>query len=615
MKAKKRARPQGELRQGQLITTFGPGAMTDLPDRSVLIAGLDFWGHENSRTEIHEPRLSAKIAELFAGPGGERNPVRLETPPPSAQDGEEAATGITAFLFPEWFVTQDAPAEDARSGGASRFLVHRTRLENARFRDPDTRRSLNVVPIRFVRACRQGHIGDIDWYQFVHGGDAPCQRQGRQLHFDQRGTSGDLAEISVRCGCGAQRNLAQIGLEKAAVFGLCDGARPWLGPAMRERCSETNRLLVRTASNAYFAQRMSVISLPERDATVREAVSVAWDFLGTAESEEDVARERRKPKVREQLRAVSDREVWEEIQARRNPAPPKEKTVKAAELETLLAVYGEAGQNRPNKVFFAGELERSAWNEPWMHGVEKVVLVHRLREVAALVGFTRFEAAGPDTEGELDIKVQRAELSRHRTWVPAVENRGEGIFLQFDPATIEAWAQRSAVMERLLHLKRGFQAWKDEHAGSTREFPIPAYVLLHTLAHLLMTTISLDCGYPASSIRERVYATPDLGYGILLYTGSSDVEGTLGGLVDVGRRIATLMRSALDTAAFCSNDPVCAQHDPISRHEQRYLFGAACHGCVLVAETSCEQQNEWLDRALVVPTVETRDAAFFSDCQ
>ena len=418
-----------------------------------------------------------------------------------------------------------------------------------------------------------------------------------------------MPEAGVRCGCGAQRNLAQIGLEKAAVFGLCDGARPWLGPAMRERCSETNRLLVRTASNAYFPQRMSVISLPERDTTVREAVSTAWDFLGTAESEEDVARERRKPKVREQLRAVSDREVWAVIQVRRNPAPARKKSVKAAELETLLAVSGEAGQNRPNGVFFAEELEKSAWDESWMHGVEKVVLVHRLREVAALVGFTRFEPEGADTEGE--IEVQRAELSRHRTWVPAVENRGEGIFLQFDSATIEAWAKRPAVTERLLHLKRGFQAWKDEHAGSTRDFPPPPYVLLHTLAHLLMTTISLDCGYPASSIRERVYAMPGLGYGILLYTGSSDVEGTLGGLIDVGRRIAALMRSALDTAAFCSNDPVCAQHNPTSRHEQRYLLGAACHGCVLVAETSCEQQNEWLDRALVVPTISAREAAYF----
>ena len=183
--------------------------------------------------------------------------------------------------------------------------------------------------------------------------------------------------------------------------------------------------------------------------------------------------------------------------------------------------------------------------------------------------------------------------------------------MQFRAANIEAWADRPAVTARLLQLRQGFQAWKNEHAGSSREFPPPPYILLHTLAHLLITTISLECGYPASSIRERVYAMPELGYGILLYTGSSDVEGTLGGLVDVGRRIADLLRSALALGAFCSNDPVCSQHDPQNAYEQQYLLGAACHGCVLVAETSCEQQNEWLDRALVVPTISAREAAFF----
>ncbi len=181
---------------------------------------------------------------------------------------------------------------------------------------------------------------------------------------------------------------------------------------MREYCDQTNQLLVRTASNAYFPQRMSVISLPERDAAVREAVDAAWDFLSTAESEEDVALERRKPKVQERLKAVTDQEVWAEIEARRNPAPAKDKSVKAAELETLLSVTDEAGQNRPDGLFYARELAQAAWERPWMSGIEKVVLVHRLREVTALIGFTRFEPQGPDTEGELDFDVQRAELSR-----------------------------------------------------------------------------------------------------------------------------------------------------------------------------------------------------------
>lgn len=137
--------------------------------------------------------------------------------------------------------------------------------------------------------------------------------------------------------------------------------------------------------------------------------------------------------------------------------------------------------------------------------------------------------------------------------------------------------------------------------------------MLHSFSHLLITTVALECGYPASSIRERVYALPDTGYGILLYTGSSDAEGTLGGLIEVGRRIADTIRLALDLGALCSNDPVCAQHKPESQHERRFLLGAACHGCLLVAETSCEQQNDLLDRALVVRTVENQGAEFFSE--
>ena len=126
-----------------------------------------------------------------------------------------------------------------------------------------------------------------------------------------------------------------------------------------------------------------------------------------------------------------------------------------------------------------------------------------------------------------------------------------------------------------------------------------------------MTSIALDCGYPASSLRERVYAG-DGGYGILIYTGSSDSEGTLGGLVETGRRLADQLRRALEAGLLCSNDPVCAEHAPDSSLEGRLLQGAACHGCLLIAETSCEQRNDFLDRALVVPTVGVDAAAFFN---
>lgn len=244
-----------------------------------------------------------------------------------------------------------------------------------------------------------------------------------------------------------------------------------------------------------------------------------------------------------------------------------------------------------------------------MKVVERVVLVHRLREVVAQVGFTRFEAAGPDIQGELALDVKRAPLSLDASWLPAIENRGEGIFLLVRTSAVQTWLQKPAAQQRGGQLTDGFARWKHEHEGTSREFPGLPYFMLHSLAHLLLTAISLECGYPASSLRERVYAISGR-YGILIYTGSSDAEGTLGGLVLAGRDIKRHMRRALESGCLCSNDPVCAHHVP-SMHDQQQLQGSACHGCLLIAETSCEQRNEFLDRALVVPTVEVLGAEFF----
>ena len=122
----------------------------------------------------------------------------------------------------------------------------------------------------------------------------------------------------------------------------------------------------------------------------------------------------------------------------------------------------------------------------------------------------------------------------------------------------------------------------------------------------------MRCGYPASSIRERIYADADAErFGILLYTGSPDAEGTLGGLVQQARHLEDHLAQALRMSTLCSNDPICAQHTPGESMEDRWLHGAACHGCALVAETSCEMHNDYLDRALVVPVLGVSDAAFF----
>src|SRR5207248_3103658 len=198
----KRNKPQGEIRQSQLVTTFGPGSMLDLPNHSVLVAGLDHWSKGGD--EIIEPRLSDKLAALVDVPN-----LRLITPPTESEDPTAPSTGIDCFQFPEWFITQDVEAPNGDAGQRSRMLVHRKALTRGKFIDRSKKKRPGV-PVRFVRACKRGHIGDIDWYRFVHNGPSECAAQHRQLWIDERGTSGDLAEVWIRCECGkAEQNMAQ----------------------------------------------------------------------------------------------------------------------------------------------------------------------------------------------------------------------------------------------------------------------------------------------------------------------------------------------------------------------------------------------------------------------
>jgi len=356
---------------------------------------------------------------------------------------------------------------------------------------------------------------------------------------------------------------------------------------------------------------------------VDEIVQKLWDsgLSVVATNPANLAVVRLIPNVAARLAGIPDAEVLAGVKrVTAGVAQFVERPVKEVEYEAFAEALEELGADQPDGDFFARNLTKDHWSAAWMQGITNVVLVHRLREVIAQVAFTRFESLGADINGELPdeeiaLKVQPAAIARDANWLPAIENRGEGVFLVFDADKIEAWAQKPEVLARAQLLQTGFNEWLKGHPGSKRNFPGAAYYMLHTFAHLVMTAISLDCGYPASSLRERIYALEAaLGgrrrYGVLIYTGSSDAEGTLGGLVEAARRISGFVRKALELAALCSNDPICAHHAP-GEHDHAQLHGAACHGCVLVPETSCEQRNEFLDRAFVVSTVENCGAEFF----
>lgn len=622
--------PDGEARRSQLLLGAGPGSLVDLVEDAVIVGGLDAWRYRREQDGfIAEPRLQAKAQSLLVKmPWWNHTDVRLRLPPECDSDQPTPGVGIAVGRFPRWFICQNP---DCRSivplKGLDRPAMHKHTCRH------DKRQSYPVVPIRFVSACARGHIQDIDWQWFVHrertgedfgGRKAWCTRAPganrpndpldnewtADLYMLQVGTTGDLADYVVGCrSCGRQRGLQDLAQQN--ILGSCPGLRPWLGFNARELgCQEPVKLLTRTASSAYFPTPISVLSIPDPSLALRAAVEQVWDFVKVA-TIETIGVFRQLPQVQAALHGLADAAVVGEIDRRRLGLPTPEGHIRETEWRALMAAEDEdPGKHpKPDERWFAQRIR------PDLPGfVDRVVLVKHLTEVRAQIGFTRIEPITGDAEGEYTLDPRTAPLAQYADWLPTVEILGEGVFIAFDGAVLDRWANAprgEPVERRAAQFAKGFLRLNETRSRPIA-FPGVRLVMLHTLSHLLINSISLECGYAASSIRERLYCATEPGSdgterttraGILLYTGSPGSEGTLGGLVEVGRDIGHHLRRAVEMALLCSNDPVCSQHSPDDDQEGRHREGAACHGCVLIGEPSCERMNQDLDRALVVPTV------------
>jgi len=387
----------------------------------------------------------------------------------------------------------------------------------------------------------------------------------------------------------------------------CRGRHPHLD-RFEDGCTEVPRAILLGATNGWFPLTLSVLAIPQTGSPLAQLVADGWTFFEDVESAVEAATVVKTLKKSAQLpgiEAFDGDQVWAAIEAhRKGSSADQDFDLKGPEWDVLTAPTPPTDY----PFFMSKEVDVPTGFEPY---IARVLLLERLREVNALLGFTRVESP---TEGG-DDRAPRAPIGRGApTWVPATQVHGEGIFLQFSEDALVNWAAGTGSRAQGSILRRGHRGWRARRGLEPDPgFPGVRFALLHTIAHLLIRELALDCGYNAASIRERVYADTEDGKsqaGILIYTAAADSDGTLGGLVELGKpeNLARLLRQALDRAKVCASDPLCAEHDP---RKDQSLHAASCHACSFVSETSCECGNRYLDRALVIPTLQVTDAAFF----
>lgn len=604
----------GEVRPSQTLTTFGIGSLIDLPNMSVIVMGLDDWPIVHS-SEIGEERLIRSAQDILG-----TQVKRFLTPPkgpetPGSQTNwfdEARLIGVPVAPFPRWLVCVKCRLLAPLSSSLFDPKVVPYRRDKASYvHNCNTQGKLpTAIPARFMVTCKHGHLDDFPWVEFVHRGPTACVSS---LYLHEFGPSGEMADVQVSCDCGVKRRMAEVvGPTRSGMLPPCRGRRPHLRDFDPEGCDETNvRPIALGSSYLWFPVFISALSVPQARDDLGRLIEENWVVLEKATSIEVLKAFRMIGELRE-LNKYSDESVWDAIQKKITESPKEvddPNDLKTPEWK----VFSNPKEDRFNKNF---KLKTVKPPEGFSKQFEKIVLVEKLREVRALVGFSRMLSPREfDKAADLPME-NRAKLSRKAPiWLPASETRGEGIFFHFAEEPLQKWVKKHEVYES--EFRRGHEAWrKSKNLDPEIGYPGIRFVLLHTFAHAIIRQLAIECGYTSSSITERIYHRDskegDPMAGVLIYTAAPDSEGTLGGLCEQGSpaELGRHIRRALEKIAFCAGDPLCSEH---KIEDDDKLHGSSCHACSFLPETSCERGNKYLDRSVLVPTLELSELAYFEN--
>lgn len=626
----------GSGRPSSLIYTYGPGAIMDLPQLTIMPAGLDdwerIWRRRDGIPTIHAPRLLQATRLVLGYQVEELRPFPWQ-PKQSSFSQEGTDLGVPARIFPQWLRCTGcdllAPLTWFRYTNTHPFRTDQACFEHAKCRGrAGTQGSAKrggsdrtAVPARYLLACANGHLDEFPYEKWVHRGQGCAKASVPRLKMVES-TAGKGANAIIVCAsCDQRRPMneaqGQIGRTKLP---RCRGRLPHLDAFEPEGCGAETNLMLIGASNLWFASTESIIVMPqsrdEQTDELADQVRIALgDKLAKYASNVEIIRDLLDGKV--DVAALTDAELDELLNQASQPPPSEAERVERLEkwdpVDLLVPewTYLKRDPLGNHHTDPKSELTLSARSigDGMPAGVTRVMAVESLRKVNALMGFTRIDAM--DRVGDLSSRV--VPLSRAKpTWTVATEDRGEGIFLELDEESVAVWEKRvedSALWSahKASHRRNFTRRFSEtaEDVDPDERLKSPRYWLLHTLAHVLIREMAMSCGYSAASLSERIYAwQPNEGRpaaaGMLICTTASDSDGTLGGLVALSDpdRLAAIVRAALRRAWRCSSDPVCARRTP--QDPEDFLHGAACHCCVMASETSCERANRFLDRRFLL---------------
>jgi len=605
------------VRRSQYISPYGVGAIYDIGKESFVATDITRWSR-NSGDVIHLKRLESRLR------------IReFRMPPVSSDRWGNPSRYVEYARFPTWMFcpscremaqittkleTGDVPVcESAKCKGKKRSLV----------------------PMRFVSACESGHLEDVDWHWWAHS-RKDIAESGRcsdrtKLKFRTLSNRGSgLASLEIRCdACGAGRSLDGI-TAPGAVKRKCNARQPWerRDIGSNNTCDKIPRVLQRGASNLYYPKVVSALDIPTEleveakgdfEDVIKGHTLYSFAFKKMKNSKGDVLDSLMEEMASEVgceidlVRSILHKDVFGDELGNgvddRDSAPSSSYS-ESEILEEEWPILVSPPADTSSDVFRAESFDLSIQNPSF--GVEDVlenlVVVHKLREVRALRGFHRINPGDDDSMVPVD-------LGQSQAWLPAIEVFGEGIFFSLNKRKLQLWEQTfaSALNSRVEQMQKNHE----ESGLNYLPIPTPRFVMLHTLSHILMRQLSFECGYSASSLRERIYCSSDSSSvdmaGVLIYTADSDSEGSLGGLAREGhpdRFIPTLL-TALERSIWCSTDPICMES---FGQGMKGLNMAACHACSLVSETSCVYGNVLLDRMMLIGSSEQNgDYGFFAD--